>query len=1027
MKVIINSDPQTYILFSAILKEKKEGVFYMHRYHEDPEIIHLGTEEAHAYFVPCAPDKDASEKRVESLNGIWDFAFYSRFDDLPEDYGISLTSVPYTDTIPVPAVWQNHGYDSHQYTNVLYPIPHDPPFVPDENPCGVYRRFFMSRDWPGRVYLSFDGVDSAFYLWLNGEFIGYSQVTHAISEFDITDKICQGENTIVVAVVKWCDGTYLEDQDKFRMSGIIRDVNIYYRPENHVRDYHIRTDTDPGKKAAEISFSSSFTGKQGAVEYRLTDPQGCQIAKGTENGASFSVIVENPSLWNAETPHLYTLELRYKDEIIVDKIGIRDIRVENGVIVLNGRKIKFRGVNRHDSDPVTGSVISREQVIKDFRIMKENNINAIRTSHYPNAPWFPQLCDEYGFYLISESDIESHGNEPVYTDNGKKSELLMAETVMFREAILDRVQRNVLRDRNRSCIVMWSLGNESAYGINFESAARWVKETDPSRLVHYEGTDLYADGYKYDDSVLDVVSRMYPSLAWIEEYFESKRDSRPLVLCEYIHAMGNGPGDAEDYQELIEKYDGLCGGFVWEWCDHAVYMGKTKEGRDKYFYGGDFGETRHDGNFCMDGLVFPDRRPHTGLLEYKNTIRPVRARLVSIADKKGDSTGTEITVTLSNKLAFLNLRDYLTLSYEITWDGGDCLTGDVSLPSVLPGEDVQIPILTDVKITGNCHLRLLYFLKNDQALVKAGHPLGFDQLTLCEDKTIYSHTPEGKGSVTVTENKKEIHIVGENFSYRFGKREGSFVHLIKNNRIITEKPVEYNIWRAPTDNDRTVRIRWEEEGFRSPERKIYSAKWEQKDDAVCIRTKLAFLAVARAYIVKINAKYTVYSDGAIKAEIDVDKNPFTEFLPRFGVRIFLPETIDYVSYMGYGPYESYQDKHQASYWGNFSKNVKPTPEEMYIKPQESGSHWGCHLVELREGTRPVMTARSDQDFSFNFSFYSQEEMTEKQHDFELEKADHNILCLDYKQSGVGSNSCGPELLEKYRFNEEEFSWRFWLI
>lgn len=553
----------------------------------------------------------------------------------------------------MPGMWQMAGFDRHQYTNVRYPFPFDPPYVPQENPCGLYEHTFeyeVDQNAP-EVSLNFEGVDSCFYVWLNGAYVGYSQVSHSTSEFDVTSYVKSGENTMRVLVLKWCDGSYLEDQDKFRMSGIFRDVYLLKRPQRHIWDYRITTHVEGAVAAVDVH--CLLAGGDLPIYARIENAEGQVVAegslrssanKGQKSGlaesskeqemssdnlampykAQVQFCIENPVFWNTENPYLYTLILETEQETIVDRIGIRTIEIRDRVIYLNGQNIKFRGVNRHDSDPETGYVIGLEQMERDLILMKQHNVNAIRTSHYPNAPMFYQLCDEYGFMVIDEADIEAHGPFLLYRKvdnefqrNGRWSEKI-ADDPMWEQAIADRVRLLVHRDVNRPCVVIWSMGNESAYGCNFEKALAWTKSFDDSRLTQYESA-RYRNYHKtYDYSNLDLYSRMYPSLEEIKQYLEQD-GSKPYLLVEYSHSMGNGPGDFEDYFQMIQDNDLMCGGFVWEWCDHAV-----RHDGNRYYYGGDHGETIHDDNFCVDGLVYPDRTPHTGLLEYKNVYRPVR-------------------------------------------------------------------------------------------------------------------------------------------------------------------------------------------------------------------------------------------------------------------------------------------------------------------------------------------------------------------------------------------------------------------
>ena len=533
--------------------------------HENPDVLHVGTCQNRSYFLPKAPEDGEESTRVCLLNGTWSFRYFDSFLDVfPEgSEGEICFDEEDMDEIEVPSCWQNAGYDRHQYTNVRYPFPYDPPYVPDENPCGLYlRRFYMNaEDLTQKIYLNFEGVDSCFYLWINEQFAGYSQVSHSTSEFDITDLLNEGENSVAVLVVKWCDGSYLEDQDKLRMSGIFRDVYLIRRPLAHIRDYFVKTTVSDDLSHADIRVEMDFIGLPD-VTAELYDAEGALLE--STAGAEPNFALENPHLWNAEDPYQYTIVFRTADEVIEQKVGISKIEIRDSVLYFNNVKIKLRGVNRHDSDPVTGYTISREQAKRDLFLMKQHNINAVRTSHYPNAPWFLQLCSEYGFYVIAEADIEGHGAAVQTGGYGMDEYADNALNPIFDKAIMDRIQRSVIRDKNNACVLMWSYGNETGWGPSFEKAGAWVREYDPSRLTHYENTYYDARGHKNDLSSLTTESRMYSAPEWIDEYMVDPKYTKPLVLCEYIHAMGNGPGDAEQYQQLIMKYDRFMGGFVWE-------------------------------------------------------------------------------------------------------------------------------------------------------------------------------------------------------------------------------------------------------------------------------------------------------------------------------------------------------------------------------------------------------------------------------------------------------------------------------
>jgi len=986
-------------------------------YHENLETLHIGTEPIRSYYIPCADLNEAQNEcregssRFISLNGTWDFKYYKAPYEVEDEAIDPSYHRNNFDKIPVPSVWQNHGYDRHQYTNVRYPIPYDPPFVPTMNPCGLYvRTIDLQPDANNKYFLNFEGVDSCLYLYINGKIAGYTQVSHSTSEFDITEYLKTGENTIAVLVLKWCDGTYLEDQDKLRTSGIFRDLYILERPKTHLRDYFVNTKITG--KNAEVSVKFDYFGDPVSTTCTLLDKDNKEIGKATVSNNTVLFTVNDAILWNPENPVLYSLIIEAGDEVILQKVGIREIKIEKNIVLFNGKAVKMKGVNRHDSDPYTGPTISVAQAAKDLEIMKSHNINAVRTSHYPNSPWFVQLCDKYGFYVIDESDIEIHGVVTLYGGSSQETYSLIAEDERFDESIMDRVKRNVIRDQNSPSVVLWSLGNESGYGPGFIKAAKWINEYDPSRLTHYEGENWPAPDTAHKN-VLDVKSRMYASLQEVDDYFKEGKDKRPFIQCEFIHAMGNGPGDAEDNFLQMMKYPGYFGAFVWEWCDHSVYMGKTPDGRRKYFYGGDFGEFPHDENFCMDGLVYPDRTPHTGLLEYKNVIRPIRAEL------------TEKGIKFTNMLDFTDIKDFAEVSYEISCNDKLINSGilDVNCP---PRESVIVEFDCGCTGSGNCYLGLAYRQKKDEHFTKAGHLLGFDQLTLCEEEPVLPKFRDATDNeISFKQCDTAVVITGKAFRYVFDKRIGNFSEMVyKNNTLIT-KPIEYNLWRAPTDNDRVIRYKWQEAGYDKPIAKVYEANAEMKAGVLTINFKMSLAPIYLQKIVDIKGTWEVDADGIAVLKIDCKKEMKMPFLPRFGLRLFMPREFDYINYFGYGPYESYQDKRRASYRGPFNAKVKELHED-YIKPQENGSHYGCDFVSI---DKPGVTLKavSSKRFCYNASVYTQEELTKKLHNFELDECGDTVVCFDYAQSGIGSNSCGPELLEQYRFNEPEFRYELALI
>ena len=1003
------------------------------RFYEDLNVMHDKTMPARTYYIPASVRmNDLVEHRERSdrfqlLNGEWKFQYYNSIYDVTESFYEKGYDVSGFDQVTVPGVWQMDGYDTHQYTNIRYPFPFDPPYVPQDIPCGAYvHNFEYHREKKApKAFLNFEGVDSCFYVWVNGAYAGYSQVAHATSEFDVTDLLNEGENTLAVLVLKWCDGSYLEDQDKFRMSGIFRDVYLLKRPEKTIRDYYITTDVE--KDSVVVKLDMHFSEP---VETKVTieDKYGAVVARGeaAENGV-LELTVLNPVLWNAENPYLYQVILTMPDEVIVDRIGFRTIEIKDKVVYFNGEKIKFRGVNRHDSDPETGFVIDARQIKKDLMLMKQHNFNAIRSSHYPNAPYFYQMCDEYGFMVIDEADIEAHGPFMLYrkedTDQNRFQHWneKIADDPAWEKAIVDRVRLMVQRDKNRPSIIMWSMGNESAYGCNFEKALAWTKKFDPDRITQYESARYRNYNITYDYENLDLYSRMYPSLQEIEDYLKND-GSKPFLLVEYCHSMGNGPGDFEDYFQMIHKDDRMCGGFVWEWCDHAIAHGTAENGKTRYYYGGDHGEAIHDGNFCVDGLVYPDRTPHTGLLEYKNVYRPVR--VVSYDQKNGQ-------IVLHNYMDFDNLKDYVDISYEMTQDGLTVEKGKLANVVAAPHSDAEVELKLQVPNTGKVYLKLIYRLKKQMPLLEQGYELGFDEMKLANEDdrnrqaVKWMEQEKAIGTINVKENDRQIVLQAKDFTYVLDKRTGLFEDMQFAGRSYMNHPMELNIWRAPTDNDMYIKQEWKKAHYDAAYTRAYRIEVLQNKHGVLIMEHVAVVADTVQKILDVKMTWKINEDGKIEAVIEAIKDKEFPDLPRFGIRMFLNKKMDEITYFGMGPQESYRDKHQASCHGLFRSKVAQMHED-YIRPQENGSHYDCDYVELTNGQCGI-AAVSKNPFSFNASVYTQEELERVSHNYELKESDSIVFCMDYAMNGIGSNSCGPDVLDKYRFAEEAFQFQFELI
>ena len=1003
------------------------------RYYENLSVLHENTMPARAYYIPSSKRMDnlvehrEESDRMQLLNGTWKFQYFNSIYDIQDSFFEKNYDTENFDEIQVPSVWQMAGYDTHQYTNIRYPFPFDPPYVPQDIPCGAYvHTFEYSRDEKApKSFLNFEGVDSCFYVWLNGSYIGYSQVSHMTSEFDVTGVLQDGTNTVAVLVMKWCDGSYLEDQDKFRMSGIFRDVYILKRPKQAISDYHIKTRIEDmlAKVEIEMKFYSPLN-----VKISIEDRSGAVVALGSIAKEGTAVLeIASPELWNTENPYLYKLILETENEVIVDHIALRKIEIKDQVIYLNGQKIKFRGVNRHDSDPITGFTINPEQITTDLTLMKQHNFNAIRSSHYPNAPFFYEMCDKYGFMVIDEADIEAHGPFMIYrkedTDYNrfKRWNEKIADDPVWEEAIVDRVKLMVERDKNRFCIVMWSMGNESAYGCNFEKALEWTKNFDPDRITQYESARYRNYDETYDYSNLDVYSRMYPALSEIQEYLD-KDGSKPFLLVEYCHSMGNGPGDFEDYFQMIQDNDKMCGGFVWEWCDHAIAHGTAESGKTIYAYGGDHGEEIHDGNFCMDGLVYPDRTVHTGLLEYKNVYRP--ARVISYDKESGE-------LVLHNYMDFDNLKDYVKISYELTQDGFVISKGILPEFSVAPHGEEKTNLKINVPVNGKCYLKLIYHLKKEVPLLDEDHILGFDEIEVSKDdakcklaEKWLQKTAVGS-ELQVNENDTQIHIKGREFAYTIDKRTALFTEMKFAGREYLNHPMELNIWRAPTDNDMYIKSEWKKAHYDKAYTRAYTTEVVQGKHGVKITSHASVVAETVQKILDVTITWKIEAAGKIDADIAVTKDDEFPDLPRFGVRMFLDKKLSAARYFGMGPQESYCDKHQAASHGLYQANVDDLHED-YIRPQENGSHYDCEYVELNNSRYGIVVS-AENAFSFNASYYTQEELEEKTHNYELIESDSVVFCVDYALNGIGSNSCGPVVLEQYRFDDVLFRFQFTLI
>ncbi len=1048
-------------------------------YFEDPRTPHVNTLADRAYYIPFSDAEKAKESLRENsdrlilLNGAWRFSWYPSVEAVPEGFFREDYDAAGMGYIDVPGCWQPQGYDNFHYVGAEHIIPADPPYVPADNPCGAYITEFDYRADAGLpiAELVFEGVDSCYYVWINGSFVGYSEVSHCTGIFDVSPYLHDGRNRLAVLNLKWSTGTYFEIQDKFRHTGIFRDVYLLKRPAMKLQDFSVKQTLTDTLDAAELRAEFLLEGDipNGAMmTFRLFDPAGKEIfveEKAVAPCTSLTVAVENPALWNAEEPNLYTLTAQFPEEAISQKIGFRTIRSVDGKILINGKQIKIKGVNRHDTNPETGYTVSREHMRRDLVLMKRNNVNSVRTAHYPNSPIFMEMCDEIGLYVMSEADHETHG---LFYMNGGDPQSppgepfsvwaafraftpLINDSEEWREAAVDRMTKPYKCFKNYSSVIFWSLGNESGWGKNQEIAGSWIKKQDPERLLHYESLHP-AYGAEYDYSCLDMISKMYagpdyirnlygdnpeyiphydfisngsvPTEAWIRENVGKK----PIIFCEYTHAMGNSCGDAEEYFELFEAYPSVAGGYVWEWADHAKYAGMERDGRMKYQYGGDSGEFPTDENFCMDGLNFPDRRPHTSLKEWKNVMRPVRAAW-------GKEPGE---ICFRNLLDFTDVSRQLYVRYTHTCNGEVIEQGRMELPSVMPRETGAARISLRELAEGEQYLLLEYLTKEATAAVPKDFRLGFDQLPVKNTEltgTQFMKAPSATAPLRFTESDGFYTVCGRNeegdFTYTFDKKRGAFRYLTMGGRQLLTKPMELSIFRAPTDNDRGVagtslqnlqKIRYDRAVTR-----VYACHAKAEAQAIVIDTDLGIAAVSRGNFLKANLKWTIEASGLIHFEMDAHRNTAIMDLPRFGLRVQLKKDANQVRYFGFGPDESYVDKHHLSYMGLFDTDVDAMFED-YERPQENGSHWNTKYIRLRNTSGAGLeVAAEGNPISFSASRYTQEQLSNTRHNYELTPSESIVLNLDVMMSGIASDACGPAKKPEYRLIGEHFEMKLSLL
>ncbi|MGE5704177.1 MAG: beta-galactosidase subunit alpha [Clostridia bacterium] len=973
------------------------------------------------------------------LNGTWSFCHAPSPLEAPPGFFAETFDDSLWDCVQVPHMWQLDGYGRPHYTDVDYPFPADPPLVPSDNPTGSYRRTFsIPAEWDRmQVVLRFEGVDSAYHVWVNGQEVGYSQGSRLPSEFDITPYIRLGENVLAVRVYQWSDGTYLEDQDMWWLSGIFRDVSLFAKPSVHVRDFTVRTELDERYEDAVLRVSTAVSaygaaanGTQPfAIRYDLLDHAGAPVVVevterlpvGRSTGEmtfEADIAVPNPQKWSAEQPYLYQLLISLQDEqgsvmeVIPYKVGFRSIELKNGQFLVNGVPILLKGVNRHDHHPDLGRICPFDFMKQDVVLMKQHNINAVRTSHYPNDPRFYDLCDEYGLYVMDEADLETHGFEKLGCYNR------LSNDPEWQAAYVDRVQRMVERDKNHPSIIMWSMGNESGYGCNFEAMAAWCKEADPTRLVHYEEDR--------EGKFCDIYSTMYSSQEKMAEFGAMEHLDRPHILCEYGHAMGNGPGGLKEYSDVFDRYRRLQGGFIWEWIDHGIRH-RLSDGREHYRYGGDYGDFPNNGNFCIDGLIMPDRTPSPGLIEYKKIIEPVRVEAVDL--ERG-------LVRISNRYDFVSLG-HLHCRWTVQADGRMLQKGSLAVGDVAAGESGLFTIPCALPAIPEPYtdywLNLSFTLAEDTLWAGYGHELAWAQFLLpvkaaeAAGQNAQSSGASARmtGPLAYDETQSTITVRGEEFSLSFNKRKATLESWRFAGKELLRQGPKLNFWRAPIDNDMYVVKEYEKAFLHMLQERIAEVSGEQVDEStVQIRCSVGIAPPVWDWKLACSYLYTISGNGEVSIEVEgIPHGKVPDSLPRIGLTMHLARELEHVNWYGRGPGESYVDSKLANRFGLYASTVDQLFTN-YVYPQENGNRADVKWVSINDLRGIGLIAAGTPSMEFSAHRYTAADLQQAQHTTDLVPRDFVVWNLDYRQNGLGSNSCGPAQLPQYTLKPEAFRFRF---
>ena len=972
------------------------------RYHEDLTNLHINTLPPRAYFIPYATldtalsgDRNRSEYLL-NLSGEWDFKYFNSFEDL---YNIEIDDKSlYEDNmkVEVPKCFQLYDigvFDKPLYSNLYYPFQVDPPFVPDENPCGLYtKKFTVTEEMKERKsIITFEGVASCFYLFINNKFVGYSQVSHSTSEFDISDFVTLGENEIKVLVLKWCDGSYLEDQDHFRLSGIFREVYILSRNQNYLKDIEIRQSFNEDYTKCTLNIKCDIDNPESII-YGIVHPLGNVIDEGEVSNKEFTLPIENPVMWNDEAPFVYTLFITVDDEMIPFQLALREVKIEDKKLLINGKAVKLRGINRHDNSPTGGYTVSMEDMVRDLFLLKRANVNAIRTSHYPNDPRFYDLAEALGFYIINEADIETHGmgfNTESDWDWTRWS--FLSTSPDWKLSYVDRAKTLYERDKNHGCVIMWSLGNESGCGVNHRAMREFIKSRDENALVHYENSHLefkaVPEGENFSD-ISDVESRMYAGVTYIDKYLNDKQYNKPFYMCEYVCSMSTG--DVYDYWELVDKYDNFCGGCIWEFADHSISM-LDDEGKPRYYYGGDFGDFPHNSICCIDGLVFADRSLRPGYFDMKKVYEPFR-----MSFENG-------TLKVKSVLYYTSLSTCF-LKWQVTNGKQLVKQGVIETLDIEAQQEKEYKLFDEdeLTLTENAFLTVTVHQNVETPWAPEGYEIGFGQFEL--PVKALNLTRE-KYQISVIENDRFAEIkVGSN-EYVFDKSYGRIKSIKRNGTELLDEPTRLQIWHAPCYNRGSV-DEWYANNLHKAYQKTYYSKVTKKEDGVEIETSIAFGGPASPSTIKGIFTYIFNNDGTLKITADGTVKDVAPLLPRFGLEFILKEENEKLRYFGLGFTETYPDRYKSARFGEYDLTVTDNFVH-YVRPQENSSHYKTRRVDVgKVGSVGLRVTPCDEtkDFSFNASHYSAEQLTETAHDFELRPEPRTILNIDWRFNAISENS-----------------------